>query len=159
MVTNTYDTNSRVIQQDYPGAATVIYSYTTDGNGNVTQTDMTDARSLVTRMQFNSAKLMTSRIEAFGTALARTAIYQYRNTDNLLLATVDPLGPRTEYDYDALGNVITRRSLAGTANQLTETYTYTSDFNQLATYTDHAARSRAISTTSRGGLPKVAILF
>ena len=100
VVTNTYDTNSRVIQQDYPGAATVIFSYTTDGSGNVTQTNMTDARGLVTRMQFNPAKLMTSRIEAFGTALARTTTYEYRSTDNLLLATVDPIGRRTEYDYD-----------------------------------------------------------
>ncbi len=140
VVTNTYDTSGRVIQQDHPGSAVVTYAYTTDAGGKITRTDMTDARLLVTRMQFNAAGLMTSRIEAFGTALARTTAFEYRSTDNLLLATVDPLGRRTEYDYDTFGNVLTTRSLAGTANQLTETYTYTPDFNQLATYTD--ARSQ-----------------
>ena len=88
VVTNTYDTNGRVIQQDYPGPAVVTYAYTTDAGGNITQTDMTDARSLVTRMQFNTARLMTNRIEAFGTALARTSAFEYRPADNLLSATV-----------------------------------------------------------------------
>ena len=155
VVTNTYDTNGRVIQQDYPGPAIVTYAYTTDAGGNITQTDMTDARSLVTRMQFNTARLMTNRIEAFGTALARTTTFEYRPADNLLSATVDPLGRRTEYDYDALGNVITRRSLAGTANQITETYTYTPDFNQIATYTDPRSQISRYFYDTQGRLTEV----
>jgi RHS repeat-associated protein len=141
VVTNTYDANSRVIRQDYPGSVFVTYAYTVDGSGKVTQTDMTDARSVVTRMSFNAAGLMTSRIEAYGTALARTTTYEYQAGTNLMTATVDGLGRRTEYDYDAMGNVTTVRSLAGTGNQLTETYTYTADFNQLATYTDPRSKT------------------
>ena len=40
----------------------------------------------------------------------------------------------TDYAYDTNGNRLTKTSLAGTANAVTETWTYTPTFNQVATF-------------------------
>jgi YD repeat-containing protein len=83
----------------------------------------------------SAARLLTSRTEAHRTARARTTTFEYQSGTNLLTATVDPLSRRKEMVYDARGNVTTLRTLAGTPSQMTQTFTYTSDWNLLSTAT------------------------
>jgi hypothetical protein len=77
----------------------VAYSlaYTTDPNGNVTQTDITDPRSHVERLTFNSSHYATSDIEALGQPGQRTTTIERQAGSNFPTATVDRLNRRTEY--------------------------------------------------------------
>jgi YD repeat-containing protein len=51
-------------------------------------------------------------------------------------ARIDALGRRTEFTYDAKGDVLTVTRLAGTGNAVTTTYTWESTWSQVASVTD-----------------------
>jgi RHS repeat-associated protein len=136
-LTNQYDASNRVTQQTLADpAATYTFAYTTDPNGNITQTDVTDPLAHVERFAFNSDHYVTSRTEAYGTVLARTTTTTRQAASNLVTAAVDGLSRRTEYTYDSSGHVLTETRLAGTVDAVTTTYTYEPVFFQLATITD-----------------------
>src|SRR5262249_27259454 len=123
-VSNEY-TNGRVTKQTLADPAdTYLLSYTLDGSGNVTQTDVTDPRGTVERLEFDSSHYMTSDTEAYGTPLARTTAMTRQAGSELVTAVVDGLSRRTEYTYDGSGHVLTTTRLAGTPNAVTTTYTY-----------------------------------
>jgi RHS repeat-associated protein len=134
-LTNTY-TNGRVTSQTLadPSAA-YQFSYTLNGS-TITQTDVTDPNGHVKRLAFNSSRYITSQTEAYGTALARTTTFERQSGSNLVTATVDGLGRRSEYTYDTNGHVLTMTRLAGTQEAVTTTFTYESLFGQVATLTD-----------------------
>jgi RHS repeat-associated protein len=136
-LTNEYDANGRVDAQTLadPNASYAL-AYTTDGGGAITQTQVTDPRGHVERLAFNADHYVTSRTEAYGTALERTTTTERESGTNLVTATVDPLSRRTEYTYDSAGRVLTETRLADTQTPLTTTYTYEPVFGQLATITD-----------------------
>jgi RHS repeat-associated protein len=135
-LTNQY-TSGRVTQQTLADPSAVsTFSYTVDGSGNVTQTDVTDPRGHVERMAFNANHYMTSDTEAYGTALARTTTTTRQSGSNLPTVVVDGLGREADYAYDSGGHVLTVTRLAGTAGAVTTTYTYESTFFQVATITD-----------------------
>jgi RHS repeat-associated protein len=141
-LTNHYDANGRVDHQT-PADPTASYSfaYTTDGNGNVTQTDITNPRGSVERIAYNPDHYATSDIEAVGQPEQRTTTYERQPTSNFITATVDDvivdgLNRRTEFTYDDFGHVLTVKNLAGTQDAVTTTYTYEPKFFQLATIRD-----------------------
>ena len=53
-VTNLYDATGKVIQQTMVDSGTYLFNYTMSGS-NVTQTDVTDPRGIVSRRTFNAA--------------------------------------------------------------------------------------------------------
>src|SRR5437867_1674425 len=59
---NEYDANGRVFRQTQADTTMYQFAYTTDGNGNVTQTDITDPRGYVRRIAFNTAPVSPSRL-------------------------------------------------------------------------------------------------
>jgi RHS repeat-associated protein len=136
-LTNQYDTSGRVSHQTLgDSSATYGFSYTVDGSGSITQTDVTDPRGHVKRLAFNSDHYITSVTQAYGTSLARTTTTTRATGSNLVTSTTDSLGRRTDYTYDGSGHVLTTTRLAGTAGAVTTTYTYEPTFSQLATVTD-----------------------
>jgi RHS repeat-associated protein len=135
-VTNTY-TNGRVTAQTLGDPnATYHFTYTVDGSGNVTQTDVTDPRGHVERLAFNSSHYTTSDTQGYGSSFARTTTTTRDTGSNLVTATVDGLSRRTEYTYDTSGHVLTETRLAGTSDAVTTTYNYEPIFSQPATVTD-----------------------
>jgi len=135
-LTNTY-TNGRVTNQTLADPqASYQSTYTTDGSGNLTQTNITDPRGHVEQLTFNADHFLTSDTQAFGTSLARTTTYTRQAGTDFVTAVVDGLSRETDYAYDTTGHVLTVTQLAGTANAVTTTYTYEPLFHQLATMTD-----------------------
>src|SRR5215831_1441063 len=106
-----------------------------DADAKVTQTTVSDPLGRARQVSFHASGYPASDTQAAGSALAQTWSYE-RQADGLLSASVDPLGRRTEYTYDSQGNKTRVTYLAGSASALSEAMSWTSDFNQLVSYTD-----------------------
>ena len=136
-------TNGRVTKQTQADGSTFQFAYTTDANGNVTQTDVTDPRGKVKRVEFNTDGHLTKVTAALGQPEEQATDYARQATTNLLLTLTDALevtpGVRrkTVYTYDANGNMLTVTRMAqDPPNSVTTTYTYERTFNQVATIMD-----------------------
>ena len=152
-LTNEYDTNGRVIRQTQADSTTYQFAYTLDGNGRVIQADVTDPRSNVRRVTFNSSGYVLTDTRGCCNGLAHT--YEREAGTNLLLSVTDPLGRRTAYAYDALGNVTTVVRLAGTTEAVTTSFTYEPEFNQIASVTDPLNHTTQFGYDSKGNLTSV----
>jgi YD repeat-containing protein len=155
-LTNQYDTSNRVTQQTLADpSATYGFSYTTDGNGNITQTDVTDPRGYVERLSFDGAHYVVSGTRAYGTSLQRTTTLTRQASGDFITEVVDPLNRVTDYTYDTSGHVLTRTRLAGTSNAVTTTYSYEQKFFQLASVTDPLNHTWSLSYDTTGRLTSV----
>ena len=136
VVTNDYDANGRVSMQTFANSATIQFAYTLDGSGKVTQTDVTDQRGNVRRINFDSKGFITSSIYPLGTSEQQATTFSRDATSGRVNSVTDQLGRVTTFTYDPSGNVLTVTRLSGTSNAATTTYTYEPYFNQIATITD-----------------------
>jgi len=135
-LTNHYDANGRVDLQTQADSTTYSFGYTLNGNGKVTQTDVTNPRGFVTRTSFNTDGHHTSRVEAVGTALERTTTWTRASGTNRVTEIVDPLSRHTTYSYDTFGNVTSITRLAGTSDAVTTSDTFDPKFEQVTSVTD-----------------------
>ncbi|HEY7291190.1 MAG TPA: RHS repeat-associated core domain-containing protein [Vicinamibacterales bacterium] len=151
-LTNTY-TSGRVTGQTLADPSdTYTFSYTVNGAGAITQTDITDPRGFIKRLAFNGDGYATSETEALGEPEERTTTTERQTGSNLVTASVDGLSRRTEYTYDTNGQVLTVTNLAGTTDAVTTTYTYEPMFNQLATVTDPLTHTWTLTYDGTGRL-------
>jgi RHS repeat-associated protein len=150
-LTNEYDANGRVITQTLADQSTFHFAYTLDGTGRITQTEVTDPRTFVRRMTFNSVGYATSDMRAVGQSEQRTTTYEWQPGTNWLLATIDPLNRRTAFTYDAMGNrtSVTRAGIGAAV------YTYEPTFQQVASVTDPLTHQTTFDYDARGSLTKV----
>ena len=175
-LTNQYDADGRVIQQTQADNSTYKFAYTTDSNGHVTQTDVTDPRGNIHRVAFYAPGIFpngyltggysSSEIFALGKPEQQTFTYNRGQTgfvgpgitSNLLQSTVDSLVPsRTTTDTcDAMGNVLSTTRLAGTSNAVTTSFTYDPTFNQLTSVTDPLNHKTTLTIDSQGNLTAAA---
>jgi RHS repeat-associated protein len=141
-LTNEY-TSGRVSKQTMADGSTFLFSYTM-GATYATQTDITDQRGNVERLEFNSDGRIIRKTLALGKPEQQVFDYELQPGTNLLLSVTDDLlvsGQRrkTAYTHDAKGNVLTVTRMAqdsNPANHVITTYTYEPTFNQVATITD-----------------------
>jgi RHS repeat-associated protein len=134
-LTNEYDTAGRVWRQTRVDNGTYVFSYTVNGSGVVTQTDVTDPGGHVRRVTFNSSGYIMTEVRALGQAEQQTITYA-RNSNNLVTAITDPSSRQTAFGYDQAGNTTTITRLAGTAGAVRTALTYESVFNRALTATD-----------------------
>ncbi|GGK81462.1 hypothetical protein GCM10012284_14360 [Mangrovihabitans endophyticus] len=151
-LTNTYDAAGRISKQTAADGSTFQLAYTTDANGRITETRLTDPRGTVRRVTFNAQGFTTSDTAAFGTASAQTLQISRDAVTNLPTAYVDALGRRIELTYDAAGNVTGITELAGTAQARTTRYVYNGPFNQLTQITDPLGHVTAYTYGDNGAL-------
>ncbi|WP_447980244.1 RHS repeat-associated core domain-containing protein [Candidatus Nitrospira bockiana] len=151
-LTNIYDTNDRVITQTQADNTTYQFTYTLDGNGKVTQTDVTDPRGYVRRVTFNAAGYTVTDTRALGQPEQQGTTYAWQTGTNLLLSVTDALNRQTAYTYDAAGNVTSVTRMAGTSEAATATYTYEPLFNQLGSVTDPLSHTTAFTYDLKGNL-------
>lgn len=135
-VTNHYNADGRVDIQTYADQSSYQFNYAKDSSGAVTSTEVTDPNGHVQRVVFDpTSHYPASVTQAYGTSLAQTTTFS-RESSGLVDSVTDALGRRTDFSYDALGNVTKLTRLAGTANAVSYGFTYTDDYNQLASTTD-----------------------
>jgi YD repeat-containing protein len=94
-LTNEYDAQSRVTKQTQADETFHQFAYTVDGQGKVTQTDVTDPKGNVRRVTFNANGYALTDTQAYGTAIAQTTTYTRDATSNLVTAMTDALERQT----------------------------------------------------------------
>ncbi|HEU4391747.1 MAG TPA: DUF6531 domain-containing protein, partial [Blastocatellia bacterium] len=133
-LTNQYDANGRVTLQTQADGTTYQFAYTLDGSGKITQTTVIDPRGNTRTVTFNSSGYKLTDTRGCCGGLAHTIERQAGTS--LPLSVTDPLGRRTDYNYDSMGNVTSITRMAGTPEAVSMTLTYEPVFNQVATVTD-----------------------
>jgi RHS repeat-associated protein len=151
-LTNQYDTNGRVTLQTAANGTTYQFAYTLDGNGKVTQTDVTDPRGKVNRVTFNNKGYTLTDIYALGQTEQQTYTYTRQTGTNFPLSVTDQLGRTTSFAYDSMGNLTSITRLAGTSDAVTAGFTYEPTFNQLASVTDPLNHTTQFAYDSRGNV-------
>ena len=154
-LTNVYDATGKVTSQTQADGTTYQFAYTLDGNGNVTQTDVTDPRGLVHRVTLNTAGYPLTVTRALGQPEQQVTTVERQAGTNFVTATVDALGRRTEYSYDTMGNLTGATRLAGTPAAVTTTYTYEPTFNQVASITDPLTHTTTFGYDASGNLTTI----
>ena len=156
MVTNEYNANGRVSKQTLADGSVYLFSYVADFVGRVLQTDVTDPRNFIRRLRFDHPSgYPTSETQAFGTAFAQTTTTERDPASGRAVLVTDALNRRTRYTYDPAGNIASITSLSGTPQAITESFTWTADFNQIATYTDPLNHTTTLTYDSLGKLIQV----
>lgn len=139
---NTYDSEGRVVQQTLGDGA--VYHWIYGSN----YTDVTDPRNHVRHIVFDTAGYPLSVTRAYGTNIAQATTF-VRGQDELVTLKTDSLGRQTQYIYDPNGNMLQETSLAGTANAVAYSYTYTADgLNQVQSTTDPLGHTTSYSYTN-----------
>jgi RHS repeat-associated protein len=146
VTTNTYDpTTGRVTGQTDGVGGTWGFSYQANGQGQITQADVTDPRGIPNDYTFDANGYPSTVTDAAGTPDAQTVTSAYDPTTSLLTSVTDSLGRTTSYTYNALGNVTSMTKLAGTANPSTYTFTYEPTYSRLTGITDPLGRTTTIT--------------
>ncbi|WP_259658982.1 RHS repeat-associated core domain-containing protein [Burkholderia pseudomallei] len=147
-VTNQYDANGRVTKQTYADNTSYQFAYVMDSNNSVTSTIVTDPNGNQEQVAFDPASgYPSSDTRAYGTSLAQTTTFN-REPSGLIDSVTDALGRTTAYTHDPLGNVTSITRLSSTSNAVTTNFTYTSDYNQLASVTDPLGHATNFSYTN-----------
>ena len=154
-LTNEYNAQGRVTKQTQADGTFYQFAYTLDGQGKVTQTDVTDPRGNVRRVTFNANGHALTDTQAYGTAIARTTTFTRDATSNLVNTMTDALGRQTAFTYNSQGQALTVTRLAGTGNAVTTTFTYEPTFNQVASITDPLSHPTSFGYDSIGNLTTI----
>lgn len=162
---NQYDGNDRVVKQIQADNTNYQFSYISDGNGNITQTNVTDPRNNVRQVFFNPTPVSpsgyvtggyaSSDTSAQGSTLQATTSYQSQAGTNLLNSSTDALGRTTTYTYDALGNLTSVTRLAGTPNAVTTSFTYDATYSHVTSVTDPLGHTTQFNYDSKGNLSSI----
>jgi len=155
-VQNQYDANDRVYLQTHAatnaGTGTFQFAYTSNANGNVTQTTVTDPRGYQRTVVFNSDGNLTSDTRAAGKPEQQITTYNVQQGTGIELSSTDALGRTTVNSYDAIGNITGVTQLAGTSNAVTTTITYDPRFYEVSTTTDPLGNTTTLTYDNNGNM-------
>ena len=155
-LTNEYYSDGKVKKQTSADNAIFQFAYTLDGNGNVTQADVTDPRGFIRRITYDSVTAYPlSDTRALGQSEQQTNTYVRQSGSSLVLSETDALSRKTTYAYDSLGNVTSITRLADTPDAVTTSFTYEPVFNQMTSTTDPLNHTTSFGRDSQGNLISV----
>jgi RHS repeat-associated protein len=154
LVANEYDAAGRVKAQMLADGSTFQYAYTLDAGGTrIAQTEVTDRRGSVRRVEFDAGGYVVRNTLALGRP--EQQVESYEVSAGRMAARTDALGRRTEYAYDAHDNVTKITRLAGTAQAVNTILTYETVFNRPLTVTDPNGHTTTLAYDARGNLTRV----
>lgn len=131
-------TTGRVIRQTLADGA--VYQIQYDHvDGSTLGTLVTHPDGSKRRVVFGDGIYPISDALAYGTPLEQEYRFE-RDTEGRMTARIDPLGRRTEYQYDTFGQLTRIVLLAGTPKALTSRIAYTAE-GQVASLTDPLERT------------------
>lgn len=151
-LSNEYDTAGKVIKQTQGDGTTYQFTYTPNGGGKATQTEVTDPRGNVRQVTFNAAGYTLTDTRAIGKPEQQTTTYEREAGTNLVRSVTDGLGRKTAYTCDVMGNVTSITRLAGTPGAVTTSFTYEPTFYQVASITDPLSLTTRFTYDGRGNL-------
>ncbi|WP_150118990.1 RHS repeat-associated core domain-containing protein [Massilia sp. NR 4-1] len=154
MVSNVYDANNRVSKQTYADGGTNLFSYTLNAASKVVQTDVTNERGIVKRIEFNAVGYPVRITNAVGQPEQQVESYERDPLSNLLLSRTDALGRKSAYTYDDRGNMLTQTLFAGTPQAVTTSFSY-NGLSQLVNQSDTPGQSTSWSYDSQGNLVEI----
>jgi RHS repeat-associated protein len=153
-LTNDYDANGRVSKQTLANTGTYTFAYTlgTDGT-TVTQTQVTDPRGAIRKVEFNGAGYSITDTAALGTPQEQT-IHIERSVDgDSAVSHTDALGHKTT-TARTIGDELSQLAFAdGTTNAETTTFEYGTS-GELLTVTDPMGHVTRYQYDSRDALQK-----
>ncbi|WP_159392844.1 RHS repeat-associated core domain-containing protein [Streptomyces cyaneogriseus] len=154
-MTNTYDTVGRVKKQTLTEGQEYTFAYTQTGTGQITATEVTQPGGSVRKVEFDTSGFGISDTQAYGTALARTTVYE-RGTKHRINAVIDPYGRRTELSYDNANHITGATELAGTAQaRSASTVVFDGPYDQPSSITDPLGHTTQLTYEPNGDLTKV----
>jgi RHS repeat-associated protein len=154
-LTNQYDTNGRVTLQTQVDNTTFQFAYTLDGNGNVTQTNITDPRGDVRQVTFNSDGYSLSDTYAMGKPEQQAYTLVRQSGSNFITSATDALSRTTAYSYDTMGNLTGATLLSGSPNSVTTTFAYEPAYNQLTSVTDPLNHVTAFGRDAKSNMTSI----
>jgi YD repeat-containing protein len=166
-VTNTYDDSDRVIAQKLADGSTFAFAYTVT-NGKVTQTDVTDRRGSIRRLEFDAngrvvrntypagqpiQQVQTCTYDATGrvtnlTSGGRQYTYTY-DTNGNRSSEADQYGTLHTRTYDSYSQVLTDAQAGDPQRGVTTVYTYDAKGN-LLTLTDRLGNRTTLTNDTQG---------
>lgn len=155
MVTNVYDTNSRVSQQTLADGAVWQFAYTLNATGQVVRTAVTNPRNFVKQIDFNGRGYVTQITSALGQPEQQVKTFVREPLTNLVLSSTDALGRISQFTYDGAGRVATVTRAVGTADETTASFAYEPVFGNLVTYTDPLNHQTQLDYDGAGNLVSV----
>jgi RHS repeat-associated protein len=90
-----------------------------------------------------------------GTPQEQYTRFEYEENAFMPKKVTDPIGRKTAFSYDTMGNVTSVTRLAETPDAVTTNYTYSSDFNQLTSFTDPLQHRATLNYDTRGNLTEI----
>ncbi len=146
-----------VTQQTYGDGSSSFFDYDPYPDNPCNCMTYTDPRGAVEAVNFAYAGGYPSSVDhncvVSSQLQCQEAITYSRDlTTHLATSVYDSLERNTTYQYNGYGNVTQVTYLAGTANAVTWNYTYTSDFDELASVSDPEGHVTAYGYDAHGNL-------
>jgi RHS repeat-associated protein len=145
--------NGRVKKQTYADGSNYQFAYQFDAAGKVTQTDVTNGRGYIRRLEYTDDGFIARETRALGQPEQHTIVNTRDSTTNLLTSATDALNRTTAYEYDTAGNRTKVTHMAGTPEATITQYTYIGN-NQIASITDPLGRTTQFTYDAKGNLTK-----
>jgi len=149
-IENEYESHGLISKQKMGNGGVFEFSYTTNGEGNVESTTVTEPRETKRKVTFNTEGYPTSETRALGSSIEQKTTFERQANTGFLLSSTDVRSRKTAYEYDSYGNVTAVTDLAGTSSAQTYKYSYEPGTNELTKETDPLGHSTTYEYNSLG---------